>query len=466
METIPWPSGVSVQMVGHAALLIEYGGTGLLCDPWLAGRVFNDSWALTTPSLPLEAVIDRTTHLWISHEHPDHLHWPSLRRIAAAGGHRIALAFQRHWTTDVAAHLGTLGFGPVRELHPFRWTRLGPGFEVASIPAGRIDCGLAIRAGGALILDLNDCKLGPRYSKALARRFPQPDLLCCQYSPASWQPRAADRSQAGDKLLKRAAGYGAAFRSRALLLFASHAYFCHRENRWMNDHIACPVAAVERVSALSGCPTGMLYPGERWTSATGFRDARDSARRYRADLDRAMARPPVDTPLVDFARLLAVAREHMTLVEAACPVRKRRALPPLRIHVTDLDRRLTFFVATGEVRLDRPGDCDIAVGSQALDYACTHRWGFDTLDISARYEVLRGSKDHPVLRLFQDLSADPHRAGHWTSYLTGRALRYFWARRWDLADIRAKRRREAKAFREAMAIRAFPDRALPTIEGN
>jgi hypothetical protein len=437
-------------MVGHASVLIETPEAGLLCDPWFGGRIFNDSWDLTSPSTPPEALAGRMTHLWVSHEHPDHLHWPSLKRLAALVGNKAVLAFQQHWTTDVVTHLHRVGFGPVEELAPLRWTILAPSLSVASIPCGPIDCGLAVRAGGSLILNLNDCKIGARYLKALSKRFPEPDLLCCQFSPASWQPTSAVPGSAAEKLYARAARYAAAFRPRRVLLFASHSYYCHRENARMNDYVASPAEAVERVRAMSGREVAVLYPGDRWEPDTGFHAEGDSLERYRADFAEARRRPPVESPPADEHRLLEAAQARLRLVEKAYPRLARRNTPPLRLHLHDLGRRLTLDIASCTASLDSGGECDLAAGSQAVEYACVERWGFDTFDISARYEVLRGTKDHPALQFLYGLSAGLHFGRRWKEYMSLRAARYFWARRWDLLDRWSKKRRERGEFVRAL----------------
>ena len=67
-----------VTLVSHASVIIETGSVVLWTDPWLFGRAFNESWALQ-PEVPRERIepwLPRITHLWVSHEHPDHFHVP------------------------------------------------------------------------------------------------------------------------------------------------------------------------------------------------------------------------------------------------------------------------------------------------------------------------------------------------------------------------------------------------------
>ena len=74
---------MKVTMVSHASVLIEAGPIVLLTDPWCMGEVFNEAWSLLcTPALT-PTTLQGVTHIWISHEHPDHLHFPTLQAIPA-----------------------------------------------------------------------------------------------------------------------------------------------------------------------------------------------------------------------------------------------------------------------------------------------------------------------------------------------------------------------------------------------
>ena len=37
---------MKIRWVNHASFVVEAGGVGLLCDPWLFGTAFDDGWAL------------------------------------------------------------------------------------------------------------------------------------------------------------------------------------------------------------------------------------------------------------------------------------------------------------------------------------------------------------------------------------------------------------------------------------
>src|SRR4051794_38358251 len=76
LSTDPTVGPMSLTWVGHATVLIEVAGHRILTDPILTRRVAHLRRRRPVPQLePVDTVL-------ISHVHMDHLHVPSLRRVA------------------------------------------------------------------------------------------------------------------------------------------------------------------------------------------------------------------------------------------------------------------------------------------------------------------------------------------------------------------------------------------------
>ena len=75
-------SQYKIRFINHASFSIEWENKLLLMDPWYSGRIFNDSWSLLKDT-SLEEIqgIEKINSIVISHEHPDHLHFPTLKKI-------------------------------------------------------------------------------------------------------------------------------------------------------------------------------------------------------------------------------------------------------------------------------------------------------------------------------------------------------------------------------------------------
>ena len=57
---------MTIQFNNHSSITIFHNNIGLLIDPWLSGKVFNNSWDLiskTSDNFNLNCV----THIWYSH---------------------------------------------------------------------------------------------------------------------------------------------------------------------------------------------------------------------------------------------------------------------------------------------------------------------------------------------------------------------------------------------------------------
>ena len=83
---------MKVRFVSHASFSVESKGTTLLTDPWLVGKVFNNGWRLVGPPAPVP--LEKVDYFWISHQHPDHLNFPTLKSIPPRERGRIAVPFE------------------------------------------------------------------------------------------------------------------------------------------------------------------------------------------------------------------------------------------------------------------------------------------------------------------------------------------------------------------------------------
>ena len=63
-----------IEFINHASVLISYGKIGILSDPWYFSSVFHKGWRLIHENQMdyIKSVFSKTSHIYISHEHPDH----------------------------------------------------------------------------------------------------------------------------------------------------------------------------------------------------------------------------------------------------------------------------------------------------------------------------------------------------------------------------------------------------------
>jgi L-ascorbate metabolism protein UlaG (beta-lactamase superfamily) len=137
------PPRIEVTWIGHSTVLIDVGGYRILTDPLLTRRVAHLRRRRPLPDLDQ---IDPVDLVLLSHVHMDHLHRPSLRRLASgpavvcprgADGLLDGLKFASTSTVEPGDQLD---FGPItlsvtRAEH--KGTR-GPHSRVAVMPVGYV----------------------------------------------------------------------------------------------------------------------------------------------------------------------------------------------------------------------------------------------------------------------------------------------------------------------------------------
>ena len=86
---------VKIKWVNHASYILEYDGIKMISDPWIEGNVFNQSWSLLAKSKFTYNDYKDITHIWFSHEHPDHFFPPNLLKIPSDYRSNITVLFQK-----------------------------------------------------------------------------------------------------------------------------------------------------------------------------------------------------------------------------------------------------------------------------------------------------------------------------------------------------------------------------------
>ena len=72
---------MQVTYLGHAAILLESGGTRILMDPWLTDPTYHGTWWHYPPLELGVRDLPRIDYLYVSHEHPDHFDPPTLAQL-------------------------------------------------------------------------------------------------------------------------------------------------------------------------------------------------------------------------------------------------------------------------------------------------------------------------------------------------------------------------------------------------
>lgn len=390
----------TITWVNHASYILGYKGTQLLVDPWLVGTAFADGWAHTTPTAIPN--FDEITHIWISHEHPDHFSPASLKLIPEGRRGEITFIYQPSKDHRVANFCSKLGFKVVESSDRIT---LGPDFDVQLMKWHGGDAILGAWVGSHTVLNFNDAII-PNPSAARwalqSLAMSNVDVLLTQFSYANRvgnpdQPHI--RRTAAREKLDRMQMQIRAVQPDYVIPFASHVWFCHEENFYLNDGIATPLDAVEAVEGLAKAV--MLYPGDSWGIGSEI-DARRAAEKYATDVDARLAegplhRTPAAVPLDELQALgdaynEALNKDNNALVIAA--LRKANIMKDVRIYLSDLDIEVSL-TPDGLREVQRSAQADVSLTSPVLAFILKNPFGGATTQVNGRYSIPSGEQTMP-----------------------------------------------------------------------
>ena len=381
-----------LEWVNHASFVVSYNGVRLITDPWLFGPAFNNGWSLLSETRFKPEDFDSITHIWLSHEHPDHFSPPVLKSIPEELRRKIKFLYQKTEDGKVKRYCEGLGF-EVHEMEHGETYELADGFSVTCAPV-LDDSWLLIETPACRILNINDCVINKPYlAQAIKKYSGEVDVLMTQFSYANWVGNPDDperRRQNALEKLSRIKLQMEVFKPRYVIPFASFVWFSHRENFYLNDTVNRISDVAARIREWGGEPV-VLYPGDTWVPG-GPHQTDSAIAKYEKDLSAIRKRKlteskPCDWSEVEAAAKTLVERVHrqnnMLSVRLAYALRLFR---PANIFLTDRNQAYRFDVVSGLRPVPLPeAQCDISMHSESFLYALKFDWGADTLHVNGRF---------------------------------------------------------------------------------
>jgi hypothetical protein len=418
---------MKIRFVSHASFSVESGGITLLCDPWLFGKAFNQGWALLSPAAPVPW--KKIDYVWISHQHPDHLHFPTLKSLPPQERNRLTVLYQKHASLRIPKVLRGLGYSNVQELTLNKWISLRGGVEVMCGSAGSMDSWIAVRAEGVNVLNLNDCMIEPAHLAYISKLVGKVTVLLTQFSFANWIGNRADELGEVETKLREVQQRVNFLKPEATIPFASFIYFCSQENSWMNEFSITP----RRVADLGLPGVNFMYPGDEWDSDVRRFSSAEAIEKYMNDV----ARPKVIDPTPSTISIDIIQQSVNRTLRA---VRARFGkftigrIKPFSIYLHDLDKVLWVHPeGTCEVQDATEDGRDAAryvMCSQVAWYAFAYSWGWGAMEVSGMYFDRRFKEPNPLTFYLNILSTEFLNFG--SARQAGRTVEFLWAKRREL----------------------------------
>ena len=226
---------MKIQLLNHAAVVMEFGEVKLLTDPWYFGNCFEGGWGLRFDNPNALQLSEDSTHLWISHFHGDHFHMPTLKKLYDVNPD-IRILGNHSYNFKLDNAIKRVGFKNVLPLNEREWMMLSDQVKVIRYPATGIDNMLLIHYNEIQILNYNDCNLPKRARKRISKKLGRVDILLNNYNhagkllefhlptpeqvKADWKQNFVESSDS--------------FHPKYIIPFASHHYYRAKESQELN----------------------------------------------------------------------------------------------------------------------------------------------------------------------------------------------------------------------------------------
>lgn len=397
-------TAVEITFVNHASVQIRNNTTGLLCDPWYEGDAFHKGWNLLSEPDPekILTLLNTTTHIWVSHEHPDHFSisfFKKYKKVLKSRGIRVVF---QHTSDKRVIKFFAANDIDIVELPFNKPVELARDFYVTCIKDGFLDSGLLIETAGQKILNLNDCDVT---TKERASEIFQTagicDVLLTQFSYAAWKGGRENktwRELAAREKLNSVALQVEIFQPKFVIPFASFVYFSNERNFYLNDSVNYPTDVVRKLDH-ADTQVMVMQPFDVFNGVHSRDRMKQAISFWASHYDSLGEKPLLTYETVDLDTLQIAfskyrqrvfsnnSRVFMRLVSKLMPI---KVFAPIVVFLDDLDANVKVDLFGDNLTMSASG-ADLIMSSESLHFLFENSFGFDTLSVNGCFE--EGQKD-------------------------------------------------------------------------
>lgn len=382
-----------VKFLNHASLEIRSNEFSMVVDPWFGQRIFNDGWSLLwrDDSLNLDNLSPNA--VWLSHEHPDHFHPPTLLQIPHSKRPSVCVYFQKTNDKRVIDWCQANGFY-TQEVTNEEIVRVNESFEFSISKSGIEDSAMLFTLDGKRYLNLNDCMFPSQRAMALfAASCGTVDfvLYLCGYAEGGGtRTDGTFRKALYEQQVNRLRWAHQCFPAAKVIGFAAFKYFCHEENSFQNDQLS--FNGIKGLIDTHPEVFRLVSPGEillELDAASSLNACSFWNSRISEVSAQVMSAPATDiSTLVDAATLITqeLSRVGKGVLRLTTLLPKRFGLRDLEFYLTDHQLSLRLSLRTCKASVVSQGRDAVVVQSNALQHALAHTYGISTLLINGRFQ--------------------------------------------------------------------------------
>ena len=391
---------MKLTFVNHASVIFQHEDIKLITDPWLFGKAFNNGWDLVSESKMRIHDFNSITHIWFSHEHPDHFNLTTLNAIPADMKKHITILFQNTLDHRVAKKCTAMGFKDVIELENGKLYSLAPDFKIKCVPVPFYDSWLWLNINGTKFLNLNDCVVN---TTSLVQKVYEItgiiDVLLTQYAYANKVGGKDDlqmRLQESKNVLAGIKIQIDILKPAFVIPFASFVRFTHKDNHYLNEGMVGIDDAFHFIIDETLATPVILYPNDSWNCKSRV-NSYSAICDYKADFATPFE-PCIDAKPVALSQLKTMCNSYRKKIREKNNMALVRFLHhynvfhTTKIYLKDLQTAIVFDLVDGirEANFE-PKDADIITDSDSLNFVFEFEYGADSLRVNGRYETGNGN---------------------------------------------------------------------------
>tara|TARA_Y100000588_G_C14202860_1_gene903258 strand:- start:297 stop:1652 length:1356 start_codon:yes stop_codon:yes gene_type:complete len=393
-----------IQFINHASLLISNHEVGLLSDPWFQGDAFHKGWNLLheLEDAEIKRILDKTSHIWISHEHPDHFSISFFMKFSdILHKNDIQILYQKTLDKRVENFLRGKKFN-IRILETNEWIEIGNNFKILNFKDGFYDSGLAMQVSGKRFLNLNDCNIRSKSRcSEILRLVGECDVLISQFSYAAWKGGRDNigwRKRAAKEKLETLAIQSRYFRPKVLIPFASFVYFSNKENFYLNDSVNTPNSVIDYFSDSNEVGIKIMKPFQKLQKFVLEKHSNKDALEFwkasylsihnkEKNTFESRDLKSINSSFQDYKNRIFEnnSRLLIRLLQLFSPI---SVFKTINIYLHDINETVMVNLFQGDI-ITTDKEPEISMTSESLDFIFKNTFGFDTLTVNGCFEELK-----------------------------------------------------------------------------
>ncbi|MDC0938780.1 MBL fold metallo-hydrolase [Candidatus Pelagibacter sp.] len=381
---------MKLTFLNHASFVFSHKDKKILFDPYLNGSAFNNGWHLICEE-DHELYLKNITHIFFSHEHPDHFQPNFFKRFSDEEKAKITIIYQKTYDKKVLNFCKKIGFNTL-EVTNNSIFKIDEEISFQCVKNPIYDSWCALYCEDEIILNVNDCVLDDpslinKISKILKRN---PTVLFSQFSYSSFAYSASERKALAKKktdiLLKQINKINPKF----VIPFASFVYFSQEDNFYMNDSIN----DVEKVHSLilnnTNSKSIIMKPNQEWDLNSEI-DSNEAILFWMKKF-REIKIKEIELKKYNYDELKTSATKYQKsifknnnklLINILLFL---KIIPHALFYVTDHKKYYQFSLGNSLIKIEKPLNGGyVSLKSDSLKFLFDYMFGLDTLLVNSRF---------------------------------------------------------------------------------